>query len=137
MARIKLIKTLPHLIPLFLKNQGGFVYSNIYSQEITEFFNSLEPKSSKDITFSWIKKFLEKEAVNSQDTSLEQEAHPIFNRTDQISDKLDYSIKGDIVSFWPVGYEHPIRIEFFGEDPETMYLFDELYGRKIENIDQI
>ncbi|MEO6729333.1 MAG: helicase-related protein [Candidatus Dojkabacteria bacterium] len=137
MERIKLIKTLPHLIPLFLKNEGGFVYSNLYSREIVEFLNSLESISSKSITFSSIKKYLEKVAVHSQDTSLEQEAHPIFNRTEQVADKLDYSIKGDIVFFWPVGYEHPVRIEFFGEDLETMYLYDELYGRKIVDIDQI
>lgn len=137
MARIKLVKTLPHLIPLFLNNQGGYVYSNLYSREIVEFFGDLKPYSTKQITFKWIKSFLERSAVNSQDTSLEQTEIPIFNRTEQVADKLDYSIKGDIVSFWPVGYEHPIRIEFFGEDLETMYIFDELYGRKITNINEV
>ncbi len=137
MQRIKLVKTLPHLIPLFLNNQGGYVYSNLYSREIVEFFGDLKPYSIKQITFKWIKSFLERSAVNSQDTSLEQTEIPVFNKTDQVADKLDYSIKGDIVSFWPVGYEHPIRIEFFGEDLEVMYMFDELYGRKISNIDLV
>ncbi|MEP7103347.1 MAG: helicase-related protein [Candidatus Dojkabacteria bacterium] len=132
MQRIKLIKTLPHLIPLFLKNEGGFVYSNLYSREIVDFLNDLKPYS--DITFSNIKKYLERQAVNSRDTSVAQEELPIFNRVEQITEKLDYTIKGDIVSLWPIGYEHPIRIEFFGEEMESLYLFDELYGRKIEPI---
>lgn len=135
MARIKLVKTLPHLIPLFLKNEGGFVYSNVYSQDTLEFLEDLKP--FKNLSFTNIRKFLERTAVNSQDTSLEQEAFPIFSRVEQVTEKLDYTIKGDIVSFWPIGYEHPIRIEFFGEDIEQIYLFDELYGRKIESLKEI
>lgn len=52
-----------------------------------------------------------------------------------MAEKLHFSIKGDTISFWPIGYEHPTRLEFFGDDLEKIYTYDELYGRKIKNIE--
>ena len=33
--------------------------------------------------------------------------HNSFQRVDHVSKKLQYSIKGDLITIWPVGYQHP------------------------------
>lgn len=60
-----------------------------------------------------------------------------FNRVYKIEKIGEFEVKGDIISFWPVGYAHPIRISFFGDDFENAKLYDEIYGRRYEEITEI
>lgn len=52
-----------------------------------------------------------------------------FSRVPRIDNQGEYSIKGDVILFWPIGYEHPIRATFFGDDFEEAVLYDEIYGK--------
>lgn len=131
MGKIKLIKTLPHLYPLFFPKRGSFVYSNVFSADIVNWLEALKAIEAKDLKFKWLLDYLAKVKQSdtiSEDTSLR------FQRVDNVSEKFEYSVKGDIINFWPVGYSNPIRATFFGEDLEDLYIYDELYGRKIEEI---
>lgn len=53
-----------------------------------------------------------------------------FIRVPKVLEKGEYSITGDVVSFWPLGYPHPARVSFFDEAFESAGLFDEIYGKK-------
>lgn len=52
-----------------------------------------------------------------------------YKRTDKVQELGEYSIKGDILAFWPPGFKHPIRISMFGEEIESATFYDEIYGR--------
>ena len=47
-----------------------------------------------------------------------------YNRTPQVCDIGDYSVRGGIVDAWSPGEEFPVRAEFFGEDLESLRRFD-------------
>jgi transcription-repair coupling factor (superfamily II helicase) len=123
--KIKIIKTLPHLAPLFIPQEAISISTNVYSVDTVRFLENIEIYNPKHITFSFLRKFL------TETHTLNTHANKSFRQANQVLEVLDFSIRGDIISFWPIGYEHPIRVEFFGEDLEKLYTFDETYGTKI------
>jgi transcription-repair coupling factor (superfamily II helicase) len=122
-AKVKLIKTLPHLVPLHLANLGEAFYASFYTPQIEKYLTSLSTFQAEDLRFSQFKKSLV--------------ADYNFELTTHIDNLLQASITGDVINLWPVGYPHPVRLEFFGEDLEKMYLYDENYGRKLHTIHQV
>lgn len=46
-----------------------------------------------------------------------------YNRTDLVERRGDFAVRGGIVDIFPPLDEHPIRIEFFGDDIEEMRYF--------------
>ena len=46
---------------------------------------------------------------------LERLIHFGFTRTDLVERRGDFAVRGGIVDVFPSDYEHPIRIDFFGE----------------------
>lgn len=117
---IKLYKILPHLAGLLVPQNKIAVYSHIYSRDIVEFLEEIKLYNKNELRFSEIKNLL-----NSAG----------FERVSTCSDINEYSVKGDILNFWPIGYDHPIRIEFFGEELERIYMIDELYNTRISDLE--
>ncbi len=60
-----------------------------------------------------------------------------FTHQNKVNEKGEYAILGDIITFWPSFYEHPIRISFFGDKTESIYLIDEFYNRNIQELKYI
>jgi transcription-repair coupling factor (superfamily II helicase) len=60
-----------------------------------------------------------------------------FTRVEKPTQPGEFSIRGDIVSLWPIGYDKPLKLEFFGEQLEQSYTYDELYGRKLREIHKL
>jgi len=58
-----------------------------------------------------------------------------FKRFPQVEEVGSYSIKGGIVDIFPYSYSDPIRIEFFGDQIESIRTFAVLDQRSIEKID--
>ncbi|MEE3419888.1 MAG: transcription-repair coupling factor [Lachnospiraceae bacterium] len=48
-----------------------------------------------------------------------------------------FSFRGDIVDIWEVTEDHPVRIEFFGENADSMRTFDPVTQRSVEETDAI
>lgn len=117
--RIKIIKTLPHLTSLFLDNQNT-IYSTIFTTDIQNYLLSAFIVYKEHITYNNLLAMLSK-----------------FERVKIVSQKSEVSIKGDIISFWPIGYESPIKAEFFGENLESLYSYDALTGSKISNLNNL
>ncbi len=49
----------------------------------------------------------------------------------------EVGVRGFVFDLFPLGYEHPIRIEFFGDTIESIRLFDEDTQKSIQNIDDV
>ncbi len=116
---IKFVKTLPHLNPFFIDKDRLTISTNINSPYTLQFLEQINVLKKEDITFKSLVEVISKMFID---------------RVDVITQKNEFSIKGDIISIWPVGFEHPIRLEFFGDDLEKIYFFDENYSRKIDDV---
>ena len=47
-----------------------------------------------------------------------------YQRTDAVHDAGEYAVRGSIVDLFPAGEPNPIRLDFFGDEIETMRRFD-------------
>lgn len=45
----------------------------------------------------------------------------------------EFSLTGDVLSMWLPGYEHPMRLSFFGDEFESASFYDEIYGKKYKD----
>lgn len=48
-----------------------------------------------------------------------------------------YSRRGGILDVYPMGWDHPVRAEFFGDEIESLRLFDPLSQRSIDPIEEL
>ncbi len=60
-----------------------------------------------------------------------------YKRQNMVSTKGDFSIRGDIVDIFLINEDNPTRINFFGDDIESIYNFDIDTTKIIEEKDQI
>jgi transcription-repair coupling factor (superfamily II helicase) len=49
----------------------------------------------------------------------------LYRRESRVEQEGQFAVRGDIVDIFPVGHEHPVRIELFGDDVESVKIFDE------------
>ena len=47
-----------------------------------------------------------------------------YERVNKIDQTLQFASRGDILDIYPVSHDHPIRIEFFGDEIESIHYFD-------------
>ena len=57
-----------------------------------------------------------------------------YERKPQVEQEGDFSIRGGIVDVWSPGEELPVRAEFFGEDLESLRLFDAATQISVEKV---
>lgn len=119
---IKLIKTLPHLHPIYIDSGVITISSEYLSIYTYEYISSSEVFLKNEISFKHILKLLEE--YN-------------FEKVDKVTELGEYSLKGDILILWPLGYLNPLRIEFFGEDVEKIDLIDELTFRTLYTVNNL
>jgi len=120
-AQVTVIKTLPHLVPLHIKEKGAEAHASTYSPQIVKFLIELKAYKQKSITY----------------TSLLAVIQRTYTRVKKVTEIGEYAVTGDIVSIWPVGYLEPVRIEFFGEEVEKMYRYHVILGQKLESVEKI
>ena len=58
-----------------------------------------------------------------------------YQRTDAVHDAGEYAVRGSIVDLFPAGEELAIRLDFFGDEIETMRRFDPADQRSTGNAD--
>lgn len=124
---IKVKGALPHLqdiITGYIQNKSGIlqlIQIKRYSSDIERYLESLETIDN-EYTYAGIEQSLE--SFN-------------FEFVPKVDSMGQYSRAGDTIAIWPIGYTNPIKIEFFDDEIETIYLYDPLYGKKLENIEKI
>ena len=58
-----------------------------------------------------------------RDVALEQLVTIGYERVDQVEQRGHFAVRGDILDIYPVNSDHPIRIEFFGVEIDTLWFF--------------
>ncbi|MGZ8350381.1 MAG: transcription-repair coupling factor [Allosphingosinicella sp.] len=58
-----------------------------------------------------------------------------YSRTDTVADAGEYAVRGGLVDLFPSGEEQALRLDFFGDEIESVRRFDPATQRTIERID--
>lgn len=48
-----------------------------------------------------------------------------------------YAVRGGIIDFFPIEFDNPVRVEYFGDEIDTMSFFDAQSQRRIGSVDKI
>lgn len=60
-----------------------------------------------------------------------------YLRTDTVRETGEFAVRGGIVDVFPPGHANPVRLDFFGDDIETMRSFDPSNQRSIGKADRL
>jgi excinuclease ABC subunit B len=61
-----------------------------------------------------------------------------YKRNDAFFDRGDFRVNGEVVDIYPAYYEEfAIRVEFFGDEVESIYMFNTLTGEKDKSLDEV
>ena len=60
-----------------------------------------------------------------------------FERSDYVYEAGQYAVRGGIVDVFSFANEHPYRIEFFGDDVESIRTFDPLTQLSLKNLERL
>lgn len=63
--------------------------------------------------------------------------HKGYHRTETVRESGEFAVRGDIIDLFPTGNKHPLRINFFGDEIESIRLFDPLSQSSMENQDTL
>ncbi len=60
-----------------------------------------------------------------------------YSREYSVDGKGAFSVRGDILDIYPVNCEHPVRVDFFGDEVEAIKPYDEVTGERYPRLDRI
>ena len=61
-----------------------------------------------------------------------------YKRNDAFFDRGDFRVSGEVVDIYPAYYdEMAVRVEFFGDEVESIYLFNTLTGERDKSLDEV
>ncbi|MCX7737009.1 MAG: transcription-repair coupling factor [Candidatus Kapabacteria bacterium] len=60
-----------------------------------------------------------------------------FERVEFVSQQGEFSVRGGIVDFYPMGWDNPLRVEFYGDEIETIREFNTISQRSIHFFDKV
>ncbi len=58
-----------------------------------------------------------------------------YVRSETVADAGDFAVRGSLVDFYPAGLPHALRLDFFGDEIESVRSFDPADQRTIERVD--
>ena len=58
-----------------------------------------------------------------------------YNRCSVVSQMGDFSVRGFVIDIFPVNFESPVRIEFFGDEVDSIRKFDIVTQKSISELD--
>ncbi|ODU71336.1 MAG: transcription-repair coupling factor [Novosphingobium sp. SCN 66-18] len=58
-----------------------------------------------------------------------------YSRTDTVVDAGEYAVRGSIFDIFPSGLDHGLRLDFFGDELETLRLFDPNTQRSVQPVE--
>ena len=60
-----------------------------------------------------------------------------YSREYNVEAKGSFALRGDILDIWPVNLEHPVRIDFFGDEVEAIKPYDEVTAERYPVLDRV
>ena len=64
-------------------------------------------------------------------------ANNSYIKTNLVTSTGEYAVRSFIIDIFPINYDNPIRLEFFGDDIESIRFFDEESQISNKNIDEV
>jgi transcription-repair coupling factor (superfamily II helicase) len=58
-----------------------------------------------------------------------------YARTDTVADSGEYAVRGSVFDIFPSGLDHGLRLDFFGDELETLRLFDPNTQRSVQPVE--
>ena len=80
---------------------------------------------------------LEKNRSVNRDTMIEILNNFGYTRESLVTSTGEFAVRGFVIDIFPVHIEHPIRVEFFGNEIDSIRLFDETTQLSIEELNDI
>jgi len=122
--KVKRLETLENV----RKNKKSIVVTNLMG--FLKYLPSKDSKNNLEYEISVGKKISRDELVSILD-------YYGYNRDSLVCNTGDYSVRGYIVDIFLINSEHPIRIEFFGDEIDSIRVFDESSQLSIDSIKDI
>lgn len=63
--------------------------------------------------------------------------HNGYTKESIVTKTGEFSVRGFVIDIFPLGMDHPVRFEFFGDTIDSLRLFDEDTQKSMENINDI
>lgn len=60
-----------------------------------------------------------------------------YKKSDVVSDSLEFSVKGDVLTLYPINQEYPVKISFFDDEIEFIKSFNPANQQIIESLDDV
>ncbi len=60
-----------------------------------------------------------------------------YSRCDQVEGAGQFAVRGGILDFFSPDAERPVRVEFFGDEIDSMGFFDPITQRRVENVESV
>ena len=98
---------------------------------------ALQYKLSDTRDFTKAKKIFKSEAEFDLDKLIEWLTQAGYRRESIVALPGEFARRGDILDIYPLDQENPIRIEFFGDEVDTVKEFDSATQRSLEEKDSI
>ncbi|HUI31540.1 MAG TPA: transcription-repair coupling factor [Candidatus Acidoferrales bacterium] len=118
----------PNLAGLFALYSGS---KNLYICDYQSIFKNMPARISLQQTAV----IIHTNSETDHDDLISKLSRYGYQKKDYVEEVGDYARRGSIVDIFPESSEHPIRIDFFGDNVESMRVFDLITQRSIENID--
>ncbi len=116
------------------------VYATLYQSEQPLILTTIEALMQKTIPktelFSNVL-YLEIGKTISLETLKDSLLHLGYERTDMVEGRGQFAVRGGILDIFPLTTNHPVRVEFWGEEIDSIRFFEETSQRSIEPIKQI
>lgn len=109
-------------IELSNKLNCSLVYITREDDNLKKYINTLQIINLIDYTFVKLIRILENHN---------------YTRVLKVTSKGEYSLLGDILIIWLLGYDHPIRINYFDDNFESAQIIDELYNQTLLKVNSI
>lgn len=60
-----------------------------------------------------------------------------YTRVSKVNQSLQFAIRGDIIDIFSINLDYPVRVELFGDEIESIRIFDIATQTSIKNIDEV
>ncbi len=60
-----------------------------------------------------------------------------YTREYSVDAKGAFAVRGDILDIWPINCEHPVRVDFFGDEVESIKPYDEITSERLPLCDRL
>ena len=147
-SAIQIIKTLPHLHIFEIRDDISTLYSKNFTVGSLDYISSVIQFKKSEIKYTGLIKLINQINEDSQLKNMEfnelannvknsNDNYTCFRRVDEVTAKMEYSIKGDTITIWLPAYETPIKLEFFGEDCDPIQMIDLVTKRPICSLNSL